>query len=117
MVDMDVFIALAEPTRRTIVELLAERGAMPAMEIGKKFHASPPAISQHLKVLREAKIVTMKKSGRERIYSVNPSAMKAMAEWAHRTQAMWDKRFDAFANVLQAVQEEKNSKEKNKKRN
>ena len=54
---MDIFTALAEPTRRTIVELLASSGPLSATEISEQFPVSPPAISQHLKVLREVKLV------------------------------------------------------------
>ena len=58
---MDTFTALAEPTRRNILEMLAANGNMPATSIYGHFKASPPAISQHLKVLREAKLVRVEK--------------------------------------------------------
>jgi DNA-binding transcriptional ArsR family regulator len=89
---MDIFTVLAEPTRRTIVETLAARGALPVAEIGDKFSASPPAISQHLKVLREAKVVRVEKRGQQRIYSVNPAAMREVEEWARNTRRMWNGR-------------------------
>ena len=58
---MDIFIALAEPTRRTIIELLARSGPLSATEIYEQFPVSPQAVSQHLKVLRETQLVKMEK--------------------------------------------------------
>jgi DNA-binding transcriptional ArsR family regulator len=107
---MDIFTVLAEPTRRTIVEMLAERGALPASEIGSKFHASPPAISQHLKVLREAKVVHVEKRGQQRIYSVNPQAMQEIEDWVQKTKRTWHERFNRLDAVLKI--EKQNHKQK-----
>jgi DNA-binding transcriptional ArsR family regulator len=101
---MDVFTAIAEPTRRTIVEMLARSGELSATDISDKFHSSPPAISQHLKVLREARVVVMEKRSRQRIYHINPSAMKELEQWAKQTTALWEKRFGALDKVLEAEQ-------------
>jgi len=68
MYQNNVFNALAEPTRREIVEMLANKGRLPAAAISKRFKCSAPAISQHLKVLREAHIVTVETRGHQRIY-------------------------------------------------
>ena len=65
---MDVFTALAVPTRRNIIEMLASRGRLSATDIYDKFNASPPAISQHLKVLREVNLVQVEKQGQQRIH-------------------------------------------------
>ena len=105
---MDIFTILAEPTRRTIVEMLAERGALPASEIGDEFSASPPAISQHLKVLREAKVVRVKKQGQQRIYSIDPGAMQEIEAWIKKTKQMWEGRLDRLDKVLKAEQRRKN---------
>ncbi len=72
---MDVFTALADPTRRAIVELLADGGQLSSSAIAGQFPVSAPAISQHLKVLREANLVEMEKQAQWRIYRVNPKAM------------------------------------------
>ena len=72
---MDKFHALAEPTRRDIIEMLATSGQLSASQICDKFPVSPPAISQHLKVLREAKLVRMEKRAQQRIYQLNPEGM------------------------------------------
>jgi DNA-binding transcriptional ArsR family regulator len=106
---MDIFTALAEPTRRTIIEMLAERGELSAGDIGDKFHSSPPAISQHLKVLREAKIVRMEKRSRQRIYQLDPRAMQELEQWMKRTTEMWDERFSRL-DALLATEKKKLSK-------
>ena len=72
---MDMFSALAEPHRRSILEMLASEGQLSASAIARKFRVSPPAISQHLKVLREAGLLRMEKRAQQRLYQVNPEAM------------------------------------------
>src|SRR5277367_82507 len=98
---MDIFTALAEPTRRSIIEMLASKGELSATDISDKFQVSPPAISQHLKVLREAKLVRMEKRSRQRIYQLNPGAMNELEQWAKDTTELWGKRFDKLDKVLQ----------------
>ena len=93
-------MVLAEPTRRSIVEMVARRGALTATEIGDKFDASPPAISQHLKVLREANVLHVEKRGRERIYRLNTSAIDEIDKWIKRMQELWDARFDRLDKLL-----------------
>lgn len=99
---MDTFAALADPTRRQILELLARDGPITATEIVEHFALTPPAISQHLKVLREAQLVTMEKRAQQRIYRVNPEALMELEGWARRVAQLWNKRFDAFERVLEA---------------
>jgi DNA-binding transcriptional ArsR family regulator len=109
---MDIFIAIAEPTRRSIIEMLASSGELSAAEISDKFHSSPPAISQHLKVLREAKLVRVEKRSRQRIYRINPLAVQELEKWASRTTALWNERLDTLDKVLKAEQEQKQELEK-----
>ncbi len=99
---MDVFSALAEPTRRHIIEMLASQGRLSASEISDRFPVSAPAISQHLKVLREAKLVRVEKRAQQRIYQINPDAMLEMEQWARKMRELWDERFDALDRVLEA---------------
>ena len=98
---MDIFTAIAEPTRRSIIEMLAERGALSATDISDKFDSSPPAISQHLKVLREARLVRMEKRSRQRIYRIDPSAMGEIELWVKHTTELWEQRFDRLDRVLE----------------
>jgi len=99
---MDVFYALAEPTRRSIMELLASNGALAATDIANNFNTSPPAISQHLKVLREANLVRVEKRAQHRIYQINPGAMQELETWMERITARWNERFDALDRLLAA---------------
>lgn len=97
---MDPFSALADPTRRSIIELLAERGQLPASEIAGQFPVSAPAISQHLKVLREAGLVQVEKQAQQRIYRLDPAAMLEMEQWARGIREAWDQRFEALDRLL-----------------
>jgi len=83
-VAMDFFSALAESNRRKIVELLIQHGSLKAMEIYDHFPISHPAISQHLKILRQAKLVLVERKAQQRIYRINPQAMRELELWAGR---------------------------------
>jgi len=98
---MDIFSALAEPTRRTILEMLARNGPLSATEIYDQFPVSPPAISQHLKILREANLVQMEKRAQQRIYQLNPAAMHELEGWAGQMVQLWNQRFDALDRLLE----------------
>ncbi len=98
---MDRFTALSEPNRRKIIELLAKRGPLSASEIGEQFPVSSPAISQHLKVLREAKLVRVEKRAQQRIYSIDPEAIREVADWAQQVTQAWNQRFDALDRFLE----------------
>jgi DNA-binding transcriptional ArsR family regulator len=112
---MDVFYALGEPNRRRIVEMLASKGQLSASDICDKFRVSPPAISQHLKVLREAKLVQVEKRAQQRIYQINPEAMQELEGWARQIKQLWTERYDAFEAVLKA-EKAKLQKKQNRKR-
>jgi DNA-binding transcriptional ArsR family regulator len=98
---MDKFHALADPTRRKIIELLANTGELSATEICDKFNTSPPAISQHLKILREADLIRVEKRAQQRIYRINPDAMLELEGWAKQITQLWNQRFDALDTLLQ----------------
>lgn len=99
---VDAFSALAEPTRRRIIELLARHGQLSASEIYAQFPVSDPAISQHLKVLREAGLVQVEKRAQQRIYRINPKALLELEDWAGRMARLWNERFDALGEVLES---------------
>jgi DNA-binding transcriptional ArsR family regulator len=101
---MDVFAAIAQPTRRSILEILAEGGQLTASEISRRFPLSPPAISQHLKVLREARLVRMHKHRQEHIYQINPDTVRQVEDWARQMTALWDERFDRLDVLLKEEQ-------------
>ena len=98
---MDTFTALAEPTRRNILEMLAASGNLSATDIYKNFRTSPPAISQHLKVLREANLVRVEKRAQQRIYYVNPEPMRELEKWIQQFAARVENQYQALDRVLE----------------
>ncbi len=98
---MDMFVALADPTRRNILELLASSGELSATAIYEQFPVSPQAISQHLKVLREAHLVEMEKRAQKRLYRLNPQTLSEFEAWVTQTRQRWSERFDALDTVLE----------------
>jgi DNA-binding transcriptional ArsR family regulator len=106
---MDIFYAIADPTRRKILELLASQGELSASGIYANFSASPPAISQHLKVLREAGLVKMEKRAQQHIYQLNPEAMHEVEDWSVQLAQLWNQRLDALDELLK-IEKEKNLK-------
>ena len=98
---MDKFTALADPTRRKIIEMLARYGQLSATEIAGQFPISPQAISQHLKVLRAASLVQVEKRAQQRIYRINPETMVELEVWARQLRQLWDQRFDALEELVE----------------
>jgi len=105
-VSADIFSALADPTRRSILEMLAGRGRMSAMEISGQFPVSAQAISQHLKILLQANLVTVEKKAQQRIYELNPEAVAELEEWTNRLKERWSKRLDRLDEVLKSARQE-----------
>lgn len=94
------FAALSDATRFAIVERLLQSGAQTAGELGEVAPISAPAISRHLKVLREAGVVDQKVEGPKRIYSVNPEAMQAISAWTISHKAFWEGSLDRLEKAL-----------------
>ena len=99
---MDMFVALSDPTRRAILELLASSGELTATDIYGNFPVSPQAVSQHLKVLREAKLVVMEKRAQKHLYGLNPQTLSQFETWVQQTRQRWEERFEALDKVLEA---------------
>jgi DNA-binding transcriptional ArsR family regulator len=97
---MDIFTALAVPTRRNIIEMLAKKGRLSATDIYEQFKISPPAISQHLKILKQVKLVQVEKQGQLRMYEINLKGMREFEKWSKKMTDLWSKRFDALDEVL-----------------
>ena len=89
--ERDVFQALADPTRRAILTLLSQ-GSQPVGGIARDFPISRPAISRHLRVLREAELVTEIKVGRNRLYELNAGPLKDVDDWLAHYRHMWQHR-------------------------
>lgn len=103
---MDTFTALAEPTRRNILEMLVATNGISAGDIYGKFKASPPAISQHLKVLREAKLVRVEKRAQQRIYYLNPKPMKELEKWIKQFAAVKETEFQRLDKLLDKIKQD-----------
>lgn len=110
---MQSLAAIADPTRRRIVELLAE-GDRTAGELVQEFDLSAPAISQHLNVLREAGLVTTRAEGQTRIQTLNPAGFDELEAWLNRTRLFWSQRLDALTRELRAEDAAKAKKAKKK---
>jgi DNA-binding transcriptional ArsR family regulator len=97
----DTFSALADPTRRTIIEMLATRGTLSASDISKNFNVSAPAISQHLKVLKAAELVVVEKKAQQRLYQVNPKKITELEQWIKDLTKQWSQRLDRLDILLE----------------
>ncbi len=93
---LDPFSALADPTRQRIMEILAVSGELSAGDIAGRFRQSPPAISQHLRTLREAGLVRVRAVAQKRLYELDPIGVCGVADWVDRIRAFWNPRLDAL---------------------
>src|SRR5271169_7086535 len=82
------FSALADPTRRSVLDLLRQ-GSQPAGRIARAFPISRPAISKHLRLLRRAHLVQERREGRHRLYQLNPEPLKAVDSWLEQYRVFW----------------------------
>lgn len=99
MIENEIFKALADPTRRAIFEKLAD-GAMNASALRKGMEISQPAMSQHLAVLRQARLVREERQGRFINYEVDPDGLARIAGWLAKYRAYWPARIDALKDLL-----------------
>ncbi|MBA3724721.1 MAG: winged helix-turn-helix transcriptional regulator [Candidatus Levybacteria bacterium] len=98
---MDMYAAIAEPTRRNILEILAENGQLSSTDISNRFPISAPAISQHLKVLKEANLVQMEKRAQQRMYTINPEPMREMGGWLEKLTKHWEEKYSRLDALLE----------------
>jgi DNA-binding transcriptional ArsR family regulator len=91
--------ALGDPTRQRIVAMLAG-GALSSGEIASRFDLTAPAVSQHLKTLKDARLVTVRPVKQQRIYALNPDGIGEVAAWVDQVRAFWNPRLDALEEAL-----------------
>ena len=96
---MQPFTALSDPTRQRIVEILTG-GPLSAGEIVDQFDLSPQGISQHLKKLREARLVRVRPKAQQRIYELDPDGISELSDWIGRIRAFWSVKLDALEDEL-----------------
>lgn len=96
----DIFRAIADPTRRAILDRL-RAGPLPVNALAAEFEQSRPAISRHLRVLREAQVVTEERTGRERLYQLQPAALNEVAGWIDGYRAFWQANLNSLKRFLE----------------
>lgn len=99
----DVFQAIADPTRRAILGLLALQ-AMTPNALAEHFNTSRQAVSNHIKILSECSLVKQEQAGREIYYHFNPGKMKEVDNWLAPFRKLWNSRFDQLDELLQSVE-------------
>jgi DNA-binding transcriptional ArsR family regulator len=92
---MEALAAIADPTRRELLALLA-RGEVAAGDLAAGFPVSRPAISRHLRVLREAGLVSTRTDGRRRLYALDPAPLRELDAWLEPYRDLWAQRLDAL---------------------
>jgi DNA-binding transcriptional ArsR family regulator len=96
----DVFQAIADPTRRAILLLLATSQSMTAGAIAANFDTARPTVSKHLQILTECELLKQEQTGREIHYQLNPKKIKEIAEFIEPFRQMWDDRFNKLEAVM-----------------
>ena len=96
----DPFRAVADPTRRAILDRL-RAGPQPVNGLAAAFSQSRPAISKHLKVLRESEIVSEERRGRERVYRLRPEALRGIDDWIETYRGFWQSNLDSLKHYLE----------------
>jgi DNA-binding transcriptional ArsR family regulator len=99
----DAFNAIAEPRRRDILDLLIE-GERSVSDIVTELPVSQPQVSKHLKVLKEVGLVRSRAEGRQRLYRLDPLALKPIHDWIKDYERMWNERLDRLDGYLYEMQ-------------
>jgi DNA-binding transcriptional ArsR family regulator len=95
----DVFQAIADPTRRQIIKMIAKE-SLNLNSVAEKFHISRPAISKHIKILTECGLIVIKQEGRERYCEANLKSLGEVSQWIEQYRNFWTKKLDALENFL-----------------
>lgn len=106
----DVFQAIADPVRRDIIKLLATE-VMSVNEVAEHFEISRPAISKHLRILKECGIIELNKQGREQLCKIQPSSLVPAFMWLEQYQQLWESKLDSFENYLNKIQQKNKENE------
>ena len=101
---MSTFELLADPTRRRLLETLCE-GEHSVGAMVDRLRMSQPAVSKHLRVLREAGFASVRRDAQRRIYRLNPERLRELDEWLEPFRASWEERLDALEDVLSTMED------------
>jgi DNA-binding transcriptional ArsR family regulator len=96
----DVFAAIAAPARREMMQMLSIR-EMPVSELAESFEMTLSAVSQHLGVLRNAGLVSIRRDGKQRYYRLDPAPLRNVAEWVDRYEPFWKEKLAALGDYLE----------------
>ncbi|MFI1991799.1 ArsR/SmtB family transcription factor [Actinoplanes sp. NPDC020271] len=96
----DVFTALANPTRREMLRMLREDGPHPVNRLAERFDMRRPSLSEHLRLLKDAGLVTEQRAGRERIYSLRTEPLRELSSWLAPYERFWQDRLTGLADFL-----------------
>lgn len=102
----DVFQAIADPTRRAILMLVAAQ-SMTAGAIAANFDTARPTVSKHLQILTECELLEQEQNGREVYYHLNPKKMKEIADFIEPFRAMWEDRFSKLETIMKQYKSKK----------
>lgn len=100
-----IFTALADPTRRRILERLSNRAESPVADLSKPFRISAPAVSRHLRVLEKARLIDRRREGRLHLIRARPAGLKNAQEWMNRCAAAWTFSFNALGVLIEQEKE------------
>ena len=102
----DIFQAIADPTRRAIIALIAIQ-AMTPNAIAEHFDTSRQAVSKHLRILTECELIKQEQKGREIYYQLEIDKMKEIDEWLEQYRKIWETRFEQLGEVLKVMKKQK----------
>lgn len=100
----DIYLAIADPTRRRLLDRLGS-GEQPVNALAAPFRMSRPAVSQHLRILRQAGLVSVRRNGRERRYRVRGEKLREVYDWVAHYQKFWTEKLQALGKYLDAREE------------
>lgn len=103
----DIFQAIADPTRRGIIALIASQALTPNA-IAENFHTTRQAVSKHLRILAECELVKPQQQGREIYYSLHAEKLKEVDEWLSKYRQLWETRFSQLDNLLSTIKNKTN---------
>lgn len=95
----DIFQAIADPTRREIIDLLANK-TMSVNDVANRFEISRPAVSKHIKILNKCGLVVIRKDGRKRYCRADTRKLMQVIEWAQRYRKFWNEKLDVLESLL-----------------
>jgi DNA-binding transcriptional ArsR family regulator len=106
----NVFAAIADPTRRALLRRLADDGPRNVSELLSPFRISQPAVSKHLRILRETGLVRSRRQGRVRIYEIEASQLQQVYDWVAHFERFWDQKLDALGAYLDRQKQKKRTR-------